>query len=65
MTTCQYVAEERVEPYEVRTCRYVPEERVEIDPGDHLLSTSPKSVSSPTRSASARWSPRSASRRSP
>ena len=29
VTTCRYVTEERVEPYEVQTCNYVREERVE------------------------------------
>ena len=32
VTTCQMVAEERVEPYEVRTCQMVAEERVQTFP---------------------------------
>ena len=61
----QYVAEERVEPYEVRTCQYVSPRSGSRRSRSPPASTSPRNASSPTRCARARWSPRSGSRSIP
>ncbi len=65
VTETRYVRETMVRQVPVTTCRYVAEERVEIDPRHHLSSTSPRNASSRMRSAPAATCPRSASNRSP